>query len=64
MGLRMKNFNILGIHRRIRLLGGNSGKIDIEGGDSLKRGGFDSFQIFKKVGGGVFERRIDTSCTL
>ena len=31
MGLRMKNFNILGVHRKIRILRGEFMKIDIEG---------------------------------
>ena len=42
MVLRMKNFNILGIHWKIRLLGVCSQKANIEGWDRLK-GGFGQF---------------------
>ena len=38
MGLRMKNFDILGVHWKIQLLGGSSQKTDIEGGTAYKVG--------------------------
>ena len=65
MVLRMKNFNILGVHWKIRLLGGFT-KNQYRGGDCPKRGkGLDSLSIYK--GGGlarkkevVFLRRVDT----
>ena len=38
MGLRMKNFNILGVHWKIWLLGRSSQKTDIEGRHCRKRG--------------------------
>ena len=46
MVLRMKNFNILGVHKKIRLLegGGGSRKSNIEGG-LLKKGNLDSLQV-------------------
>ena len=58
--LRMKNFNVLGVHWKIRLLRGYSQKTNIEGGDCLKRGDFGLFTALrgglgKKEGGGVFE---------
>ena len=37
MVLRMKNFNILGVHWKIQLLGGSQ-ETNIEGGDCIKRG--------------------------
>ena len=62
MVLRMKNFNILGVHWKIRLLigGGGSQKTNIEAGDYLKRGRVWTVYWFKgelgkKGGGGVFE---------
>ena len=58
MVLRMKNFNIFGIHSKIRLLGGDLQKTNIEG-DCLKRGSwivcrFEG-RLGKKDGGGVFK---------
>ena len=44
MRLRMKNFDILGIHWKIQLLGESSWKTNIEGG-LPKKGGLDSLQI-------------------
>ena len=44
MGLRMKHFKILGIHGRIRFLGGVHEK-PIYRGDCLKKGGLDNLQI-------------------
>ena len=41
MGLRMKSFNILGVHWKIQLLGGEVHKKPIEGG-LPKKGGLDS----------------------
>ena len=61
MELRMKNFNILGVHWRIQLLGGGgSRKTNIDGGLS-KRGKawavcqFKAGGLGKKEEGGVFE---------
>ena len=47
MGLRMKNFNILGIHWKTQLLGGGGGvhKKLIQRGDCIEKGGLDSLQI-------------------
>ena len=42
MGLRMKDFDILGIHWKIRLLGGEFTKKWYRGGDCLERGSLDS----------------------
>ena len=43
MGLKMKNFNIFWVHRKIQFLGDKGGwclqKTNIEGGDYLKGGG-------------------------
>ena len=59
MGLRMENFNILGFHWNIQLLGGSSQKTNIEGVGGLpKKGGLDSLQIsgtWQEREGGVFE---------
>ena len=44
----MKNFNILGIHLKIRLLVGEFTKTDIEEG-LPKMGGLDSFQILRDL---------------
>ena len=49
MGLKMKNFNILGVHRKMQILGGGGGgdhkkPIYREGG-LPKKGGLDSLQI-------------------
>ena len=57
MGLRMKNFNILGIPWKIQLLGGSSQKTNIEGG-LPKKGGLGQFGDLGgawQEGGGVFE---------
>ena len=59
MGLRMKNFNILGVHWKIQFLGGRSYEKPIQMGDCLK-GWFGQFADLR-VGGlgkkrsGVFE---------
>ena len=48
MGLRMKNVNIVGIHRKICFSGGWGGasqKTNIEGGLPEKRGGLGQFEI-------------------
>ena len=49
MGLTMKNFNILGVHRKIQLLGerGSSRKTSVEEGGLPKKGGWglDSLEI-------------------
>ena len=39
----MKNYNIFGLHWKIRLLKGGTQKNNIEGGDYLKRGGLGLF---------------------
>ena len=41
----MKNFNILGVHWKIRILEGGSQKTNIEEGGLPKKGGLDSFPI-------------------
>ena len=54
----MKNFDILRVHWKIRLLGGSSRKTNIEGG-LLRKGGFDGLQIwegYRKKDGVVFLR--------
>ena len=43
MLLRMKNFNILGIHWKIWLLGGCSQKVNIEGGLPNEEAGLGQF---------------------
>ena len=54
MVLRMKNFNILGVHGKIRLLGGGpSWKTNIEVGDCLKRGAW----IVCRFKGGLARKR-------
>ena len=59
MVLRMKNFNILGVHWKIRLLGvGGSRKTNVEGG-LPKKGALVSLPIYggdlaRKRGGGVW----------
>ena len=61
MLLGVNNFNILGIHWKIRLLGGCSQKTNIEKSACLKRGGFGQFVdlrgkgLIKKEWGGDFE---------
>ena len=48
MELRMKNFNVFGVHWKIRFLGGGGGgsrKTNIEGGLPKRGGGLDSLQI-------------------
>ena len=59
MVLRMKNFNIFGVHWKIQLLGGVHEK-PISRGDCLKREGLEQLVdlregLGKKEGGGVFE---------
>ena len=60
MVLRMKNFNILGVHWKIWLLkrggggGGGSWKTNIEGGDCLKRG---AWTVYWFKGGGLARKR-------
>ena len=46
MVLRMKNFNILGFHGKIRVLGGGFTKNQYRGGGGLPKGeGLDSLSI-------------------
>ena len=65
--LRMKNFNILSVHWKIRFLGRTSQKNDIEGGVP-KKGGLGQLKYLrglgKKDGGGVFDRGVIPWCTL
>ena len=60
MVLRMKNFNIFGVHWKIRLLGRGGGlEKTIYREDCLKRGlgqFFDLRGAWQERGGGVFER--------
>ena len=58
MGLRMKNFNILGFHWKIQFLGegGSSQKNNIEGEDSLKKEAWTVCR-FKGVGEGGLARK-------
>ena len=63
MVLRMKNFNIFGVHWKIRLLGGL--EKPIYRGECLKRGSLDSLLIQgglgkKEWGGGVVLGGVDT----
>ena len=68
MVLRMKNFNILGVHWRIQLLGGGgSQKTNIDGGLPKSGGGgvwtvcqFSEGGLGKKEWGCVFEKKGDT----
>ena len=53
MGLRMKNFDTLGVHWKIRLLGGISRKTGIEGGLPKKEG----LGEFADLGGGGLARQ-------
>ena len=55
MGLKVKTFNILGVHWKIWLLGGSSQKTNIEGGDCLKR---KSWTVYRFKGGAWQERRV------
>ena len=57
MGLRMKNFNILGVQWKIWLLGGEFTKNNIAGGDCLKKEGLNSFKIERGGGGGLARKR-------
>ena len=59
MGWRMKNFNILGVHRKIQVLERVHEK-SIYRGDCLKREGLGQFVdlrggAWQERGGGVFE---------
>ena len=55
MGLRMKNFNILGVHWKIWLLRGSSWKTNIERGLPKKRG-LGQFEDLRG-GGGLARKR-------
>ena len=56
MGLRIKHFNIMGVHRKIRFLDvgwgvrGLSLKNKYVGGIALKGGGLDSLEIWEGLG--------------
>ena len=50
MELRMKNFNIMGVHRKIQFLGGGVMKNQYTGGNYLKRGG-GPWTVFRLKGG-------------
>ena len=61
MVLRIKNFNILGVHWKIRLLGGRCSRNTNAERELPKKGGLDSLLnsrggLGKKEGGGVFLR--------
>ena len=75
MASRIKNFSIMGVHWKIRFLGGEREGVGGGGsrktnilGECLKRGGLDSFQMgegtrgggFARKRGGVFEGGVDT----
>ena len=58
MVLRMKNFNIFGVHWKIQLLRGGSQKTNTEERDYLKRGAWtvaDLRGAWQERGGGAFE---------
>ena len=70
MVLRMKNFDILGVHWKIWLLEVGSQKTNIEGG-LPKRGGGGSWTVcwfkgeaWQERGSGVFEGGLVLQCTL
>ena len=62
MVLRTTNFNILGVHWKIRLLGGGEGstKNQYRGGDWFKEGGGLWYAIIKGGGLGQFVAGVDT----
>ena len=68
MGLRMENFNILGFHWKIQLLGGSSQKTNIEGVVGLpKKGGLGQFADLRDLArkrGWCFWGGVDPWCTL
>ena len=68
MGLRMKNFNVLGVRWKIRLLGGGFTKNKNRGGYYLKKGGAwtvcQGGEGLARKGGGVFEGGLIPQCTL
>ena len=54
MGLKIKNFGVLGVHWKIRLLGGEFTKNRYRGGDCLKREGLGQFADLR---GGLARKR-------
>ena len=52
MGLRMKNVNILGVHRKIWLIGAEFTKNKYRGGNCLKRGAWTVYGFKGRGGGG------------
>ena len=68
MGLRMKNFNITGVHWKIQFLGGGGGSrtnnIPMYRGELTKKGGLDSLQIWERDGLGKKEWGLIPQCTL
>ena len=64
MVLRIKNFNILGVHWKIRLLGGRCSRNTNAERELPKKGGLDSLLNSRgglgKKEGGVFLRGVDT----
>ena len=68
MGLRMKNFNIFGVHWKIPFLEGVSRKTITEGGDYLKRGAWTVCRFkggaWQEIGGCSFEGGLIPQCTL
>ena len=68
MGLRMKNFNVMGVHWKIRFLGPGAWKTNILAMKCLKRGAwavcrFKSW-FDKKEEVDVFDVRLRPQCTL
>ena len=66
MVLRIKNFNIIAVHWKIQFLWGGEGvhKKPIYRGDLPEKGGLGQFADLRgescwKIGGGVFEERVD-----
>ena len=64
----MKNFNILGVHRKIQFLGGGVTKNQYIGRDCLKKGTWKVFRFkgeaWQEREGGVFEGGLIPHCTL
>ena len=56
MILRMKNFNILGVHLKIQLLGGGVTTNQYRGGDCLKEGAWTVYRFQGR--GGLARKRV------
>ena len=65
MGLRMKNFNIFGVHKKIQVLGGGG---EFTGGIALKSGAWTvcryKGKAWQEIGGGIFKGGLIPQCTL